>query len=162
MSDIIGRYGIAVSRADMAMIRQTLELETTRAAHNPHLLATVYAMAYQLLSVQKLAKAHRYFLLLAQWAPTNTTYLRALGRVQYLRGQTYEALNTFSMCVSFGDVSPELGVCIAECHLALDQRAQAASVLHEVQDACTDSAEHVALLERVKAMAELIVNGQSQ
>ncbi|AHB08616.1 hypothetical protein LV28_19630 [Pandoraea pnomenusa] len=162
MSDIIGRYGIAVSHEDMAMVRQTLERETTRAAHNPHLLATVYALAYQLLSVQKLAKAHRYFLLLAQWAPTNTTYLRALGRVQFLRGQSYEALNTFSMCVAFGDVTPELGVCIAECHLALDQRAQAASVLYEVQDACTDIPEHGALLERVNAMVDLIVSGQQQ
>lgn len=156
MEDVVTYYGVAVSREGAAEVHDSLARAERAANVDAHLVKTIYALAYQLTSAQRLAEAHRYLLLVTLWAPTNTDYLRALGRVQQLRGQTGEALNTFSMCVAFGDRSPEIGLLIAECLLANGHRIQAAAVLHEAEATCDEMAGDRVLRDRIRATAQLI------
>jgi len=160
MPDVETHYGIAVSQRDAAAVRDTLELAMANAQTDAHLLETIYALAYQLMSLQRFAQARRYLLLLAVWAPTNTGYLRALARAQKVLGQADEALNTYAMCVSLGDASPEVGLGIAECHLSCNRRANAALVLHEATEVCGNLPEHGALRDRIKAIGKLLATSE--
>ncbi|VVE48378.1 hypothetical protein PIN31115_04518 [Pandoraea iniqua] len=156
MGELFSRYGITVSRADVAQVRHHLEAAASLASKpDERALQTIYALAHHRLTMSQLDTAYSYLTLLAFWAPTNSDYLRALGRVQQLLGDPQGALAILTMALSLGDDSPELGLCIAECHFACQQRELALRVLLEAELACGADAQHAAVCQRIRALAQL-------
>lgn len=117
----------------------------------PEQLEVIYAMGYSHIQQQQWQQALPIFAFLSQYGPTRAHYLAGLALCLQMAQRHDEAINIWSLkLVLFPDqLSPQLH--IAECQLAMGERADAVQTLRQLNAALPAD---VMLKARVQALLE--------
>ena len=120
-------------------------------------LEVIYAMGYSHVQQQQWRQALPIFAFLSQYGPTRMHYLAGLALCLHMARRHEEAIDICSLMLVLFPESLQASMRIAECQLALGDRAGAAHTLRQLDaalpagDALKGRAQ--ALLERVRESA---------